>query len=115
MRNENAALKPGHGPERFLASREQGKQMLNYDDCLPLAHLNDEEQRALRRNPLAPDEIVLKLGRYVVLIEYGLPTIRQILLEDLHHADNDPRKRATLWLLVKMFVDSHLGRGIIFS
>lgn len=88
--------------------------MLTYDDCLPLTRLNDEERKALVRNPVMPDEIILKLGHYMVLSAEGQPAMRQTLLKDLHtyHADRDFYQAAKLRLIVKVFVDNHPSRGL---
>ncbi|MFN3077430.1 MAG: hypothetical protein ABT940_11210 [Alphaproteobacteria bacterium] len=88
--------------------------MLTVNDCIPLINLDDEERRALDERPTLPGEVVIDLGRYLILAEDGLPALRDAVLEDLAgtHRTHDVRRRAELKVLMHRFVTSHPSRRL---
>ncbi|MEO5374462.1 MAG: hypothetical protein H7840_09300 [Alphaproteobacteria bacterium] len=86
--------------------------MLTCKDCLALMTLDREEELALAVSPPLPEEVVLDLGRYVLLSDEGEPALRQALLFDLEacRRARDIRRMAELKAMVRQFVDHHPSR-----
>jgi len=84
--------------------------MITYRDCVDLCDLTDEEVEAIAEHEHVPRMVALELGNYLLKTEDGIPAIKEIIMDDICHAQKqgDIAKTAKLKLVFQDFVKNHL-------
>lgn len=60
--------------------------MLNFQDCLALCELTEEEILAIAEHEHLPEMVALELGQYLVHTPEGVPQIKAMIRDDLAQA-----------------------------
>ena len=83
--------------------------MLNYEDCLALSELEEDEIDAIAEHENLPEMAALELGSYLVHSPEGVPMIKKMIVDDIENARarGNLKHAAKLRLVLKHFVEMH--------
>ena len=83
--------------------------MLNYEDCLGLCDLTEDEVGAIAEHEHVPQMAALELGNYLIHSPEGVPHIKRIILDDIRHAEQSGNRKHVLHLqmVLKHFIEMH--------
>jgi hypothetical protein len=83
--------------------------MLNFQDCLALCELTEEEVLAIAEHEHLPETVALELGHYLLHTTEGVPHIKAIIRDDLAEAiaAHDLKRVLRLKLTLRHFCATH--------
>lgn len=83
--------------------------MLGLQDIIGMCDCTEEEIQAIAEHEHLPDAIATELAEYLVHSEDGVPKIRSILIDNMHHAERegDQEQANKLKLVLKHFIATH--------
>lgn len=83
--------------------------MLNFEDCLALCELTEEEILAIAEHEHLPEAVALELGQYLMHTPDGVPKIKAIIRDDLAEAiaAHDSQRVLRLKLTLRHFCATH--------
>ena len=60
--------------------------MISLEDCIALSGLTEEEILAIAEHEHVPETVACSLGNYLAGAEHGLERVREMIFEDIRHA-----------------------------
>lgn len=73
--------------------------MITLDDCIGLCGLTEEEVLAIAEHEHLPEVVATALARYLLCSEHGSEMVRDMIVDDIRHAEATGDKTHTLALL----------------
>ncbi len=83
--------------------------MLTYQECLDLCELAEDEVAAIAEHEHLTEIAAMELGNYLIHTPEGVPMIKRMILDDIHHAraEGNLAHAARLRLVLRHFVENH--------
>ena len=83
--------------------------MLNYEDCLAMSDLTEEEVAAIAEHEHIPQMAAAAMGNYLVHTPEGVPMLKRMIVEDIEEAKATGHWEHALELkmVLRHFVETH--------
>lgn len=60
--------------------------MISLEDCIALSGLSEEEILAIAEHEHMPEPVACALGNYLASADHGMETVRDMIFDDIRHA-----------------------------